>query len=154
MIVRKMIKEEFDSTIILTRYYCDEAAEAMPYLEEEFDENSIIDTVRTHSSQVNYCWFNAYDNNRPVGFIAGFISQCPWNKDILDANIHFLYLLESHRTLENFRELLNKFEEWARAYKCKNINAGDIGVNPERFKKIFERYGFKEKLLMTRGVEQ
>ena len=153
MIVRKMNAAEIDVTINLFHYYRDEAIESMPWIEDEYDENSVINTIRTHSSRWDHIWLNAYVNSRPVGFIAGFLSECPWNSSLVDANINFIYLLDSHKNMDNFRELLNGFYEWAKTCKAKNINAGDIGVDPERFKKLFEHMGFKEKLLMSKGIE-
>jgi GNAT superfamily N-acetyltransferase len=152
MIVRKMNLAEFDSTMILFGYYRDEAILAIPRIEEEYDENSVIETIRTYSSNIDYCWFNAYENSRPVGFIAGYASACPWNKKIIDANIAFIYLLESHRTMDNFRELMTKFEEWAKTIEASNITAGDIGINPERTQKLYEHFGFKSGVWMGKEL--
>lgn len=152
MIVRKMNPAEFESTMILFGYYRDEAILALPKIEEEYDENSVIDTIRTYSSNIDYCWFNAYDNSRPVGFIAGYASACPWNKKIIDANIAFIYLLDSHRTMDNFRELMTRFEEWAKTIEASNITAGDIGINPERTQKLYEHFGFKRGVWMGKEL--
>jgi GNAT superfamily N-acetyltransferase len=153
MIVRKMNAAELDVTINVFGYYRDEAIESLPKIEDEYDENSVIDTIRTYASHWDHIWLNAYVNTRPVGFVAGYISACPWNKKILDANIGFIYLLPSHRNMDNFRELLTHFEEWARMAGATNLTAGDIGINPERFKKLFEHMGFKERVLMEKGIE-
>lgn len=153
MIIRKMRPEEFDVTVNLFHYYRDEAIESLPHIEDEYDENSVINTIRRHASQWDHIWLNAYVNTRPVGFVAGFISECPWNSNLIDANVSFIYLLDSHKNMDNFRELYAGFEEWAKTCKARAITAGDIGINPDRFKKLFEHMGFKERLLMEKGIE-
>ena len=153
MIVRKMLPQEFDSTMVLVKYYIDEAGENMPQILEQYDENSVIDTIRIYASSWGRTWINLYDNSRPVGFIAGFITPCAWNKDILDANVSFIYVLDSHRNIDNLRELVKAFEEWSKTFNAKTITAGDMGINPERFQRVFESMGFKPRLLLARGVE-
>jgi GNAT superfamily N-acetyltransferase len=152
MIVRQMQPREFDMTVNLFGYYRDEAVESMPKIADEYDENSVIDTIKTFASKWDHIWFNAYDNTRPVGFIAGYASACPWNNEILDANIAFIYLLDSHKNMDNFRELLSQFEAWARTIKAQNITAGDIGINPERTQKLYEHFGFKPGVWMGKEL--
>lgn len=143
---------EFDPTVNLFVRYFDQAAETLPKLIKEYDENSVIETIRHYASHWDHCWFNAYDNTRPVGFIAGYASECPWNKSIIDANIAFVYLIDSHRNLENFNTLLKKFEEWSRVINAQNITGGDIGINPERMEKLYTHHGFKPLLMMSKEL--
>jgi hypothetical protein len=150
MIVRKMRPEEFDATIILFNYYFDEAAEKIPRMNEEFDENSILETIRRFATNYEYCWFNMYDGQRPVGFIAGYITTCPWNKSLIYANIGFVYLLKTHRTMDNFRALMDEFMTWSRLVEAYEITAGDIGIDIERSQKLYEHFGFEPMLLMRR----
>ena len=152
MIVRQMQPREFDMTVNLFGYYRDEAILTMPKIADEYDENSVIDTIKTFASKWDHIWLNAYDNQRPVGFIAGYASACPWNSNILDANIAFIYLLDSHKNMDNFRELLSQFEAWARTIKAQNITAGDIGINPERTQKLYEHFGFKPGVWMGKEL--
>jgi len=150
MIVRKMLAQELDSTMILFNYYRDEAIQSIPRIAEEYDEDSMVETVRTHASKYQYCWFNALEGQRPVGFIAGYITQCPWNKQIITANISFIFMLESHRSMENFRALMIEFTGWARMMEATEITAGDIGINFDRSRRLYEHLGFKELLIMTK----
>jgi len=152
MIVRPMLAHEMDNTIRLFQYYFDEAAEAIPSMASEYDENSILETIREYSIHHTHCWFNAVEGQRPVGFVSGFISQAPWNKDILYANIAFIYLLESHRNMENFRQLMSEFAAWAQNIKAQKITAGDIGVNPSKMRRLYEHFEFKEILLMVKDL--
>ena len=152
VIVRKMQPQEFDLTVNVFGYYRDEAIEKLPRIEQEYDENSVMDTIKTFASKWDHCWFNAYEGQRPVGFIAGYASACPWNNKIIDANIAFIYLLDSHKNMDNFRLLMNKFEEWAKTIKAQNITAGDIGIDPERTEKLYTHFGFKPGVWMNKEL--
>lgn len=152
MIVRKPQPTEFDSTVNLFHYYRDEAIESLPEIEQQYDENSMIQTIRMFMSHYEYIWFNAYENSRPVGFIAGYITQCPWNLKRLECNIAFIYLLESHRNMDNFRLLIKEFEAWARSVKASAVTAGDIGINPARTQRLYEHFGYKPGVWMGKEL--
>jgi GNAT superfamily N-acetyltransferase len=147
-----MLPQEFDSTLTLFGYYRDEAIESLPKIADEYDENSVMESIRLYASNWDYCWLNAYDNSRPVGFVAGYASACPWNKNIITANIAFIYLLESHRNMSNFKLLLDNFEGWARNVKATEVTGGDIGINPERTQKLYEHFNFKPYVLMGKEL--
>lgn len=152
MIVRKMQPEEFDSTLTLFHYYRDEAIESLPQIAQEYDENSSMLTIKQFATQWDSCWFNGYDNGRPVGFVSGNLSELAWNKNITIANLGFIYLLKSHRTIENFKALYNKFEEWAKLCEAKKLTVGDIGIDVERSKTIYNRLGYRDMLLMEKDI--
>lgn len=153
MIVRRMQPQEFDVTVNLFNYYKMEAIESLPEIEEQYDEDSVINTIRTYNTYNEYIWFNAYDGQRPVGLIAGCITALPWNRDLLVAHIDMIYMLESHRSMTNLKQLYNTFEEWALTCKCIKVTAGDIGINPERTKKIYESLGFKPGVFMIKEFD-
>lgn len=152
MIVRRMLPHEFDATVICFNYYRDEAIEAIPRIAEEYDENSMIETIRLYATNYEYIWFNAYEGQRVVGFIAGYITANPWNKALVTANVAFVFLHENNRNLENFKMLLNQFTEWARTCRATEITAGDIGIDIERRQKLYEHFGFKPILMMTKEL--
>jgi hypothetical protein len=143
---------ELDPTVILFSRYFDQATEGLDLMNQEYDENSVIDTIRTHTSGWDKCWFNAYQNTRPVGFIAGYLSETPWNKGIVLANIMFIYLLPEHRNMDNFNELLKEFESWAQLCEAKQICAGDIGINNQEYQTLYEHFDFKRQLFMTKDL--
>lgn len=152
MIVRKMQPTEFDATIICFQYYRDEAIESVPRIAKEYDDNSVIETIRHYATHYDHCWFNAYEGGRVVGFIAGYATETPWNKSIIDANIAFIYLLDSHKNMDNFRELITQFEQWAKMIGAKAITGGDIGINPNRMQKLYEHFEFKPMLMMSKEL--
>ena len=146
MIVRKMLPQEMDVTVNLFRYYTDEA-------DIEPDENALVEGIRMFASHYEYCWFNAYDGQRPIGLIAGCVTKDIYSSD-LDAHINYIFLLESHRNMENFKQLVNRFEEWAKLVGAKQITAGDIGINPDRTRKLFTHLGFREGVWLGRSITE
>jgi hypothetical protein len=152
MIVRVMNVADFDATVICFGYYRDRAIESLPHIEAEYDENSVIKSIKARASRAEHCWFNAYDGQRVVGFVAGTLIPQPWNHQILSANIDFIFLLDSHRNMDNFRQLMKKFEEWARACGATSITGGDIGIDVERSRTLFEHMGFEPMLLMNKEL--
>lgn len=153
MTVKRLQAPEFDITMNLFHYYRDEAIESIPEIEEQYDENSAIETVREYATQASHCWLNLYDGQRPVGFVAGYLVATPWNKNRLIAHIQFIYIIETHRNLDNFRQLLEAFESWSKNnFDVKQISAGDIGINPDKMKKLYEHFDFKQVLTMTKEV--
>jgi len=152
MIVREMYVNEFDATVICFNYYRDAAIESIPQIEEEYDENSVIKTIKARASRAEHCWFNAYDGQRIVGFVAGTLIPQPWNHQILSANIDFVFLLDSHRNMDNFKLLMKKFEEWARHRGATSITGGDIGIDIDRTRTLFKHLGFTPMLLMNKEL--
>jgi GNAT superfamily N-acetyltransferase len=147
MIVRKPTPSEFDSTVMLFERYHEEAALTVKNI-TEYDENSVIETIRQFCSLYEYCWFNLFENSRPVGFVAAYVTQCPWNRQVAETHIAFIYIIESHRTMDNFRLLINQIEQFNRTIGGVAITAGDIGINPERTQRLFEHFDFKPGVWM------
>lgn len=154
MIVRPMLAEEIDVTVNLFNYYKMDAVESIPEIEDQYDPDSVLETIRMYSTYHEYVWFNAYDGQRPVGLIAGCITSLPWNRNILIAHIDMIYILDSHRNINNLNLLYNEFESWARNCKCTKITAGDIGINPERTEKIYTHFGFNKGVFMIKELSE
>ena len=152
MIVRKLHPSEIDLTVNLFSQYFDEAAEVIPSIADEYEVDAVLETIRNYSSHWEYSWFNAVDGQRPVGFIAGCITPVPWNHNKVNAHIVFIYLLPSHRNMDNFRQLLKTFEEWSRNAGAIVISAGDIGIAPERTQKLYEHFDFKPNVWMNKEL--
>lgn len=152
MIVRKMRPEEIDSTMICFDYYKSEAIEALPKIADEYDYNSMLGTVRGFASRWDHIWLNAYDGQRVVGFLAGYASESPWNKQLITANVAFVFLQKSHRNMDNFRNMMREFEAWAHQIEATEITAGDIGIHPDENRRIYEHFGFKPILMMSKEL--
>ena len=144
-----MMAHELDATFLLfNSYYKDEINELNPALFADYDENSMVDTIRNHSISYEMIWMNAYEGQRPVGFIGGFISACPWNKELVWANISYIYLLPSHRNKTNLTLLLEEFYAWAKLIKAVRI----ISSDNEIFAESFEQLEYTSEKLMTKEL--
>lgn len=154
MIIQKLKPVDFDSVIELFDQYYQEAVESIPEMADDYDEESIINFVRTYASHWHHSWFVAFEHSsRPVGFVAGTIVNEPWNESIVNANIDMIYMLPDHRSMTNFKELVDHFTSWAAAAGCRRITAGDIGINPERTRKIYEHLGFNQACFLVKDIE-
>jgi len=153
MIVRTMRPEEIDLNVNLFRQYADEASETNPALGAQYDENSVIQSIRNRVIAPDACWFSLLDNARPVGFISASLTQAPWNFEILYAHIEMIYVLKEKRSMDAFRKLTTAIEEWALSMDATNITAGDIGIDPERSKRVYTSVGFTEGCFMTKEID-
>lgn len=148
MIIRRMQPEEIDSVVILFDYYRNEAL--IP--DEKYDEDRVVQTIRTYSVNWNLFFNVALEGQRPVGLIGGFVSEDPIDGDRC-ANIQFCYLVDSHHSRENYAQLIQTFESWAREVKATSIKAIDIGYKPDRLKYFYESMDFKSLPLTIMGKE-
>lgn len=152
MTVKNLTPEHFDITLNLFGYYRDEAIESLPYIEEEYDENSVIETIRNFGILESHCWLNLYHGQRPIGFVAGYLVNKPWNKNLVLGHIQFIFVLKEHRNLENFKTLLVAFEDWTKNFNAVGISAGDIGIDPDKMRKLYEHFDFKSELSMVKEL--
>ncbi len=153
MIVRKIRPEEIDVTINLCKYYATEASELLPEIGEQFDHDSVINLIRVRTAQDSFFWFNAFEGTRPVGFVSGTMTTPQWNENIVYAHIDLIYVLKEHRNISTFKALIGCVEEWGAIFDCKKITAGDIGIDVERSRKLYESVGFKDALWMYKDIE-
>ena len=151
MQIRKIHPGEIDSLLNIIHQYADEAAESMPEIAGEIDDAVIVENIRKWSIQHTFNLLVAFDGERPVGFIAGVITQMPWG-NVTQANIIFNFMTETHRSMDNFKALLDSFEAWARQCKAKRICSGDIGIDIERSRKLYNYLSFSEGLYVTKDI--
>lgn len=148
MIIRKMRADEIDTTVNLFKYYIEEAN----LTDDQWDENSLLEGIREFNIQAEYCWLNAYEGQRPIGLVAGCLTKPIYSRK-LEAHINYIFLLESHRNMANFRELVTAFESWASSMRACEITAGDIGINPDRTRKLFTALDFREGVWLGRSIQ-
>lgn len=149
MIVRQMLPYELDGTYLLfSNYYVGEIIERNPGMFQDYDENSMVEAIRQYASNYKYIWFNAYEGQRPVGFIGGFMAECPWNKTLVFTNISYIYLLPSHRNKENFNQLMDEFIAWSKLAKAVRIMSTDNDI----FQSSLEQLEFTSEKLMTKEL--
>jgi GNAT superfamily N-acetyltransferase len=151
MEIRKIHPGEIDDLLSIIHQYVEEAAETMPEIAGEISDQVIVENIRKWSIQHTHNLLVAFDGYRPVGFIAGFLVQMPWGSS-LQANINFIFLSETYRNMDNFRNLLRSFEDWARQAGATKIFSGDIGIDIERSKKLYAYLDFKEGLYVFKDI--
>lgn len=123
MVVRKMRVMEFNSVLNLMNYMTEDLESRDPV-----DDDAILEAIKKMAVKTEACFFVAFDNSRPVGFIGGFGGYLrPWNKAV-NCHIEIAYLLPEFRTKENIQELVQAFEDWANLAKAKYITASGIGI--------------------------
>jgi GNAT superfamily N-acetyltransferase len=144
-----MLPYELDGTYLLfSNYYVGEIIERNPGMFQDYDENSMVEAIRQYASNYKYIWFNAYEGQRPVGFIGGFMAECPWNKTLVFTNISYIYLLPSHRNKENFNQLMDEFIAWSKLAKAVRIMSTDNDI----FQSSLEQLEFTSEKLMTKEL--
>jgi GNAT superfamily N-acetyltransferase len=134
MIIRKPNPQELESTLVVLDYQVSEQ-------NIDYDENNLIQTVKTHMSRATHCWLNAYQGTRPVGVIGGCVAQDNWTGDRF-AIVNFFYVLPTHQNQGLEKQLLEEFELWAKTVECKQIVGGDINVD---YNNVFDSLGFAKK---------
>lgn len=140
LIIKPLRAHDIDNTVIVMEYYRDEAN--LP--DGEYDSDVMLETIRNFVIDPTFSWFNMYEGNRVVGLVAGYIVQLPWSRKLI-GHIQFIYTLPSHRNLTNAKDLVKTFEDWAINLGATQIDAGDIGIDPERTRVFYSQLGYKEK---------
>lgn len=148
MIIRKMLPEEIDAVAILFEYYREDAL----IRDEQYDQDRVIQTIKTYCINWNMMFNVAYEGGRPIGVIGGFVSQDPIDGTTCAA-IQFCYMVDSHNTIDNYRELVQAFESWAREVKATSVKALDIGNRLDRLQYLYQTLGYKALPLVVMGKE-
>ena len=55
--------------------------------------------------------------------------------------------------MQSFKQLINQVEEWGAIFDVQKITAGDIGIDVERSRKLYESIGFSEALWMYKDIK-
>ena len=106
VIVRKPQPDEFNTVINVFNYLFDEIDE------ENINMDCLIDNVRMMLAHVDYIFFTAFENSRPVGFIGGYASANNLWTQATSLHISTIYLIPSHRTHDNLKQLLDSATKW------------------------------------------
>lgn len=137
MQIRPMEPREIDSVIILFNYYRDEAG--IP--EERYSENKVLKTVKEYNIRSNLFFRVAFNGQRPVGLIGGFLSEDPVDTELV-ATIQFCYLIPEFADHINYHQLIGVFTDWARLCKATHVRAIDIGTNISRLNEVYDELDF------------
>ena len=148
MIIRKMDPDEMDLIVNLFEYYKDEAL----IEDDEWQINRVVQTIKNYSLSWNLFFRIAYEGQRPIGVIGGFVSEDPITGERVAA-IQFNYLKPDFASLGNYRQLVTEFVTWTEEVKANSIKCMDIGNDPTRLDEIYENLGFKRQTINIYGKE-
>lgn len=148
MIIRNMLPEEIDSVAILFEYYREDAL----IRDEDYSPDRVLETIKTYCINWNLFFQVAYEGGRPIGLIGGFVSNDPIDGRACAA-IQFCYMVDSHNSIDNYRELVQAFEAWAREVQASSIKALDIGNRLDRLQYLYQTLGYKTLPLVVMGKE-
>ena len=85
----------------------------------------------------------AYDGDKPVGILAGGITQ-PFFSYSTYAFDYVWYIVPEHRGARTAIRMLKMFKEWATEKGCEDLWMGvSTNIQPEKTGKLFERLGFR-----------
>jgi hypothetical protein len=141
-----MEPREIDSVITLFNYYC----EAVDIPDDKYDGNRLLSTLREYAIRPHLFLRIAYNGQRPIGVIGGFLAEDPVDTDFT-ANIQFCYLLPEFES--GYPELIDTFMDWAKACKVTAVRAIDIGNNYERLRDVYESLDFEIKRINIMNKE-
>jgi hypothetical protein len=148
MIIRKMLPEELDIVVNLFQYY----REVVMIEDEDYDESRVAQTIKTYDINWNMFFNVAFEGQRPIGVIGGFITEDPIDGKCAAA-IQFCYLLEKYASLTNYRQLVDTFEGWAREVNASSIKCLDIGNKPNRLEDLYSQLGYNKLPITIMGKE-
>jgi hypothetical protein len=143
-----MEPREIDLVINLFNYYKDDAGIS----DDRYDQDRVLRTVREYNIRPNLFFRVAFNGQRPIGIIGGFISQDPIETETT-ATIQFNYLLDEFATVENYAELIAVFQEWAQQLGITQMRAIDIGQNISRLNDVYDTLGFDPVKVMIMNKE-
>lgn len=110
---------------------------------DDYDEECWSEIVRQYSIY-NYCNWQVFRDEfyQVKGFVSGAITSVPHSGSIT-AQIHYIYLDTEFQTDENFYQLFQAFETWARdrgAVYCLEPTGYSI---PNSYQLAFEAQGYE-----------
>lgn len=138
MLVRPLRPQDMDNTMILMDYYREE----MNLEDGEWDENSVIQSIRLYSSNAETCFLVAVEGQRVVGCCSG-IARKEFYNNTIETVIQMLYLLPSHRNTENYNQIFGEFKNWAHSFGSKRTLLVDVGNNATRIHPIADVLDFQ-----------
>ena len=137
-----------DLIVNLFEYYRDEAL--IP--DEAWDDQRVVKVIKNYSISWSLFFRVAYEGQRPVGVIGGFVSEDPITAERVSA-IQFNYLKPEFASVGNYKQLIDHFLEWSNEVQAKNIKCMDIGDNATRLDEVYEELGFTSHSLSIYGKE-
>ena len=90
-------------------------------------------------------------SGKVVGFGVAYLGEYPWCPGIR-ANVEFMYLLPDARGQGLFEGMLDYLIDWATRLGAQEIQAGDVGFNPNGVEAFLSRRGFEDPGVILRKM--
>ena len=131
--IRKVIAEDKDTVIDLIWQF---KKEALDKTKVSFNKNTLSKRIDMSIAQDNPCIFICYEGNVGVGIISGLIVKSFFDDNQILAMELVWYISENYRGKSYGRDLLRKFEEYAKSKGASNIImiAGHYSINMRKDK--------------------
>ena len=107
----------------------------------EFDAEHCYNMIQQFSIGPQANVIVAFENGDIVGFSIAFLSPLHWSKQ-LRCTISFNYIKPEHRSKGILEMIVNNHKEFAKAYKCVDINIGDGAQYKGKFSMVAHGLGF------------
>lgn len=141
MLVRPLRPQDLDNTMIMMDYYREEMDIGQ---DEEWNENSVIQSIRLYSTNAECMFLVAVESDRVVGCCSG-IARKEFYNDTIETVMQMMFLLPSHRNKENYQQLLGEFLNWSHLVKSQRMLLVDIGNSNTRIQTIADTLNFDHK---------
>lgn len=137
MIVRKMTKDDITELISLFVVFHMETLKIYNVsMDSKTVEENIVNYIENHIS------FVLEEEKKIVGFIFGVVAPFPLNDNVLMFIESAWFVKKEHRA--HSIKLLDRVEQYCKDNKITRMIVGNTEMgNCERFKKFYERKGFK-----------
>lgn len=117
----------------------------------EFDPVVSLDYLRTAAIQPTYEVVVAELDGATVGMCVAYLCDYAWC-DQLFANIEFIYLLPEARGRGLTANLIQHQIDWATRCGAREIQAGDLGFDPDGFQQLMAHSGFAGSGVVVRKM--
>ena len=137
MIIRQLRPNDISNTVILMNYYRDDANIA----DEDWDVSKIVQNLKQYAIGGDHACLLAMEGDRVVGGIFGSVKQEFYNSKTA-AIIHFIFLIPTHRTENNYFQLYDEFKSWADRFAVEKILLTDLISNNKNLNEVADLLGF------------
>lgn len=138
MIIRQLRPNDISNTVILMNYYRDDAGIA----DEDWDVGKIVQNLKQYAIGGDHACLLAMEGDRVVGGIFGSIRQEFYNSKTA-AIIHFIFLIPTHRTEDNYFQLYDQFKLWSDRFEVEKILLTDLMDNNTNLVEVGNVLGFE-----------
>lgn len=112
------------------------------YSELEFKPTRVLETFKAYLNDDNRACFIAYEEDKPVGLYAGYMTKYYFSDEYVANDIAWFVTKEKRGTRVGLR-LLDMFENWAKERGASEVRIGySTDINPKAFNSLMQKRGY------------